>query len=119
VLPIGGVTAKIEAAAEAGMTTVLIPKKNENDVLIEDRYKDKIKIIPVETLTDVLENALVGPGKEDLLKKLRLMKPPKITGKVELESERKATPLAKIEDRQKPIPEIKYKVTKQTDDPIS
>jgi len=116
VLPIGGVTAKIEAAAEAGMTTVLIPKKNENDVLIEDRYKDKIKIIPVETLTDVLENALVGPGKEELLKKLRLMKPPKITGKVEMESERKATPLVKIEDRQKPPKEIEYQQAKKADD---
>ena len=114
VLPIGGVTAKIEAAAEAGMTVVLIPKKNLNDVLIEDRYKEKIQIIPVETLTDVLENALVGPGKEELLKKLRLMKPPKITGKVEMESERKSTPFAKLDDRQ--LQEIKYHEAKNTND---
>ncbi len=115
VLPIGGVTAKIEAAAEAGMTVVLIPKKNLNDVLIEDRYKEKIQIIPVETLTDVLENALVGPGKEELLQKLRLMKPPKITGKVEMESERKATPIIKIDDKQKPRPEIGYHEAKPSD----
>jgi len=115
VLPIGGVTAKIEAAAEAGMDTVLIPKKNQNDVLIEDRYKEKIRIIPVETLTDVLENALVGPGKEELLKKLRLMKPPRITGKVEMESERKAEPLSKIEEKK--IQEIiEYHEAKQADD---
>ncbi len=89
VLPIGGVTAKIEAAAEAGVKTVLIPKANLNDVLIEDKYKTIIEIIPVETLTDVLQNALVGTGKEELLRKLKEMRPPKIIGKVELESERK------------------------------
>jgi len=92
VLPIGGVTAKIEAAAEAGIKTVLIPKANLNDVLIEDKYKKIIEIIPVETLTDVLQNALVGNGKEDLLRKLKEMRPPKIIGKVELESERKKQP---------------------------
>lgn len=89
VLPIGGVTAKIEAAAEAGVKTVLIPKANLNDVLIEDKYKKIIEIIPVETLTDVLQTALVGNGKEELLRKLKEMRPPKIIGKVELESERK------------------------------
>jgi len=91
VLPIGGVTAKIEAASEAGIKTVLIPKANLNDVLIEDKYKEKVEIIPVETLTDVLMSALVGEGKEELLKKLKSMRPPKIIGKVELESEKKKT----------------------------
>jgi len=89
VLPIGGVTAKIEAAAEAGIKAILIPKANLNDVLIEDKYKGKIEIIPVETLTDVLESSLTGEGKEELLRKLKAMRPPKIMGKVELESERK------------------------------
>lgn len=88
VLPIGGVTAKVEAAAEAGIKKVLIPKSNLNDVLIEEKYKDRIEIIPVNTLTDVLINALTGPGKKDLLKKLKEMKPPKIMGKIELDSEK-------------------------------
>jgi len=78
VLPVGGVTAKIEAAAEAGIKKVLVPEANLNDVLIEDKYKGKIEIIPVETLSDVLENALVGEGKEELLRKLKTMRPPKI-----------------------------------------
>jgi Lon-like ATP-dependent protease len=101
VLPIGGVTAKIEAAAEAGMKTVLIPKANLNDVLIEDKYKTLIEIIPVETLTDVLQTALVGEGKEELLRKLKEMRPPKIIGKVELESERKMQTTLKSEERKK------------------
>ncbi len=71
VLPVGGVTGKIEAAAEAGIKTVLIPKSNMEDVFIEDRYKKRVKIIPVETLSDVLEHALVGKGKTGLLKKMR------------------------------------------------
>lgn len=91
VLPVGGVTAKIEAASDAGIKKVLIPKSNLNDVLIEDKYLDKIEIVAVETLADVLENALTGEGKDELLRKLKAMKPPKIMGKVELESEKKRT----------------------------
>lgn len=91
VLPIGGATAKIEAAAKAGIKKVIIPKANLNDVLIEDKYKDKIQVIPVETLPEVIEHALVGKGKEELLKKLKSMKPLKVSAKIELESEKKLT----------------------------
>jgi len=90
VLPVGGVTAKIEAAAKAGLKKVLIPKANLQDVLIEEKYKDKIKIIPVETLRDVLENALVGKGKKRLLKKLESLQP-SVVSKVDLESEKTAS----------------------------
>jgi Lon-like ATP-dependent protease len=106
VLPIGGVTAKIEAAAQTGIKKVLIPKANMNDVLIEEKYKGKIEIIPVETLNDVLENALVGEGKEELIRKLKAMRPLRIVGKVELESEKKktATHLKPVDKKQgKPI----------------
>ncbi|UCF12699.1 MAG: ATP-dependent protease LonB [Thermoplasmatales archaeon] len=98
VLPVGGVTAKIEAAVEAGVKKVLIPKANLNDVLIEDKYKGKVEIVPVETLSDVLENALIGEGKDELLRKLKIMRPPKIVGKVELESEKKTTSHLKSEE---------------------
>ncbi|MGZ7048759.1 MAG: ATP-dependent protease LonB [Methanobacterium sp.] len=71
VLPVGGVTGKFEAAAESGIKKVLIPESNVNDVLIEERYKNKIEIIPVSTLSDVLEHALVGKGKKGLLDKMQ------------------------------------------------
>lgn len=71
VLPVGGVTGKIEAAAESGIKKVLIPSSNMNDVLIEERYKNKIEIIPVDTLSDVLEHALIGKGKKSLLDKMQ------------------------------------------------
>ena len=71
VLPVGGVTGKIEAAAEAGIRKVLIPKSNIDDVLIEDRYRSKIEVIPVATLSDVLEHTLIGKGKKGLMDKMQ------------------------------------------------
>ncbi|MDH7507858.1 MAG: ATP-dependent protease LonB [Methanomassiliicoccales archaeon] len=74
VLPVGGVTAKIEAAAEAGIKKVLIPKENMKDVVLEERYVGKIEIVPVENLSEVLSHALVGgTKKEGLLRKLASM----------------------------------------------
>ncbi len=87
VLPIGGVTAKVEAAAESGIKKVIVPKSNLKDVMVEDKYKEKIEIIPVETLNDVIEVALVGKGKNNLQRKLKSMKPLNVSGKVDLESE--------------------------------
>ncbi len=71
VLPVGGVTYKIEAAARAGIKTVIIPKSNMGDVLIEDEYKDIIKIIPVTEIEEVLEYSLVGREKEGLISTLK------------------------------------------------
>ena len=71
VLPVGGVTQKIEAAAQAGIKKVLIPQANIKDVLIEDRYKDKIEIVPVSTIEDVLELSLVGRKKKKFIDRVR------------------------------------------------
>lgn len=71
VLPVGGVTYKIEAAALAGIKTVLIPKSNMGDVLIEDEYKDMIRIIPVTNIEEVLEYSLVGGEKDGLIATLK------------------------------------------------
>jgi Lon-like ATP-dependent protease len=71
VLPVGGVTAKIEAAAESGIKKVLIPRANMRDVVLEERYVGKIEIVPCDTMSDVLDQALIGgTKKESLLKKL-------------------------------------------------
>lgn len=91
VLPIGGATAKVEAAAKAGIKRILVPKANLMDVLIEDKYKKIIEVIAVETLQEVIENALTGSGKQALLEKLKTLKPLRVSGKVELESEKKIT----------------------------
>lgn len=70
VLPVGGVTQKIEAAASAGIRTVLIPKSNMGDVLIDDAFKDKVQVIPVSTIGEVFEYAM-GSQRTRLLEKLK------------------------------------------------
>jgi Lon-like ATP-dependent protease len=73
VLPVGGVTYKIEAAAKAGIKTVLIPRMNIGDVLIEERYKSIITILPMDTIDDVFKYALVPENAEGFLTKLKKM----------------------------------------------
>ncbi|WP_338094947.1 ATP-dependent protease LonB [Methanorbis furvi] len=73
VLPIGGVTYKIEAAAKAGIHTVIIPQSNLDDVLIEERYKQMVEIVPVTRIEEVLRRALVPEDKEAFEKKLSMI----------------------------------------------
>ena len=73
VLPVGGVTFKIEAAAKAGIKTVLIPRMNIGDVQIEERYRPLVTVVPVDTIDDVLKYALVPQNAEGFLSKLRKM----------------------------------------------
>jgi Lon-like ATP-dependent protease len=71
VLPVGGVTYKIEAAAKAGIKKVLIPSANLADVLIEDQYRKFMEITAVDTIEDVLTHALVPENREGFLTKLK------------------------------------------------
>ena len=60
VLPIGGLKEKLLAAKSAGIHTVLVPKKNEEDVEeISQEIKKGLEIVPVETMEEVLGRALV------------------------------------------------------------
>ena len=59
VLPVGGVTAKVEAAIEAGLKKVIVPRSNYEDIVLDSNHLNKIQIIPVDTIEDVLENALM------------------------------------------------------------
>ena len=70
VLPVGGVTSKVEAALEAGIKNIIVPKSNLRDIIIDPKKLDKIRIIPVETIEEVLKEALVWKGKESILKKI-------------------------------------------------
>ena len=56
IMPIGGLNEKLMAAQRAGITKVFIPKDNIIDLKdISREVKDKIKIIPVSTIKDVLK----------------------------------------------------------------
>ncbi|MBS3113526.1 ATP-dependent protease LonB [Candidatus Woesearchaeota archaeon] len=70
VLPIGGVTAKVEAAIEAGIKNVVVPKTNLKDIIIDKDKIKKINIIPVETITDVLKVVLDWKGKQRILRQI-------------------------------------------------
>jgi ATP-dependent Lon protease len=60
VLPIGGLKEKLLAALRGGLKTVLIPKENEKDLAeIPDNVKRGLKIIPVNTVDELLGQALV------------------------------------------------------------
>jgi len=65
VLPVGGVTHKIEAAAKAGMDRIIIPKANEQDVMVEEEYEEMVEIIPVSHISEVLEVALADDVEKD------------------------------------------------------
>ena len=59
VLPIGGLKEKILAAKNAGIKTVLVPKKNEKDIEeISAEIKRGIEILFVETMEQVIAQAI-------------------------------------------------------------
>jgi len=58
VLPVGGVTAKVEAAIEAGFKNVIVPASNEKDIILEEEKRKKINIHPVTTINEVLKLVL-------------------------------------------------------------
>jgi ATP-dependent Lon protease len=59
VLPIGGLKEKLLAAHRGGINTVLIPHENEKDLAeIPKNIKNKLAIVPVKWIDQVLEHAL-------------------------------------------------------------
>ncbi len=72
VLPVGGVTQKIEAAVEAGLTKVLVPKSNYDDLALDDDTRKRIEVIPVSNIYEVLSLALEkGPEAKKLLSRIK------------------------------------------------
>lgn len=60
VLPIGGLREKALAAYRIGIKKVIIPKGNEIDLdEIPDEVKKVVEFVPVETVDEVFDNALV------------------------------------------------------------
>ena len=71
VLPIGGVTAKIEAAARSGIKTVVVPRANMQDVLLDEKFESMVEVLAVDTLDEVMEHALIKhEQKESLVERL-------------------------------------------------
>jgi ATP-dependent Lon protease len=82
VLPIGGVKEKILAAKRAGTKIVILPKKNEKDLLeIEDEIKRGLKFVFAENIDQVLEAALSERDKKKTTKRKRKTTKKKATPK--------------------------------------
>jgi ATP-dependent Lon protease len=59
VLPIGGIREKALAAMRAGITTVILPRRNLQDLRNAPKeLKRRVKFIPVDTMDEVLDVAL-------------------------------------------------------------
>ena len=66
VTPIGGLPEKLMAASRAGIQTVFIPKENEDDLdEVPQEVRDKLTIIPVSDVTEVLERTGILDGSEE------------------------------------------------------
>jgi len=70
VLAVGGVTSKVEAAIEAGINNIIIPKVNEQDIVLSKEKLKGIKIYPVSTIQEVLKHALDWKGKSNIWRKI-------------------------------------------------
>jgi len=66
VLPVGGVSSKVEAAIETGIKIVLVPKANLQDIVLSKEQLQKVKLIPVTTIEEVLSHALDWNGNKKL-----------------------------------------------------
>jgi len=70
VLPVGGVSSKVEAAIDAGIKKIIVPHSNLKDIVVDEKKLAKVQIIPVHNIVGVLKEALDWTGKADILKKI-------------------------------------------------
>jgi ATP-dependent Lon protease len=67
VLPIGGLKMKVLAAHRAGLTTIILPQRNEIDLdEVPEDVRKTMTFIPVETIDQVIEHALQAKDENDL-----------------------------------------------------
>jgi ATP-dependent Lon protease len=59
VLPVGGVREKVLAAHRAGLKVILLPQKNQKDLVeVPKKVREALKIIPVTHMDQVVELAI-------------------------------------------------------------
>ena len=65
VLPVGGITSKVEGAINSGIKKVIIPEGNKEDVYIGKQLLKKVKIIPVKTFAEVIKYSIKPSKRRD------------------------------------------------------
>jgi ATP-dependent Lon protease len=89
VLPVGGIKEKVLAAHRAGLKTVVLPKKNDKDLVdVPKAAKQELKFVFVEHMDQVLAEALLPPEKASAKSSRRTRRP--VSGKTG--AKRKARP---------------------------
>ncbi len=71
VLPVGGVSTKVEAAINAGVKTVIVPRSNLKDIIVSSEKLKKIKIVPVDNIVEVLQHALDWRNNKKVLEQIK------------------------------------------------
>ena len=72
-----GVTQMIEGAADLGYTRAVVPEANQNDILLEHAYRDRIEVLFAADVAEVLEHSLVAPPSRKALLENALHRRPK------------------------------------------
>ena len=68
VLPIGGVSAKVEGAFNSGIKNIIVPKSNLQDLVLSEEISESVKIIPVTNVAEVLIEILDWSSKHSKVK---------------------------------------------------
>ena len=65
VLPVGGIEEKVLAARRAGMTTVILPRRNERDLAeLPATIRNEIEFVLVDDVADVIATSLISDAKQ-------------------------------------------------------
>jgi ATP-dependent Lon protease len=67
VLPVGGIKMKVLAAHRAGLTTVILPKRNEKDLDdIPQEVRDTLRIVPVDRIDEAMNVAFGAEARQEI-----------------------------------------------------
>jgi ATP-dependent Lon protease len=71
ILPVGGIKEKVLAARRAGIKTIILPKRNEKDLLeVPEKIRNKMKFVFVDRLDQVFDIAIRQKTEESQQKKI-------------------------------------------------
>jgi ATP-dependent Lon protease len=100
VLPIGGVKEKVLAAHRNGLTTIILPKRNEQDVEdVPDEIRNSMTFVFAESVDEVINSALEKPKK--IIARKKAAKPKKASQAIKKSKQLKAKKNVKSNDRRR------------------